>query len=126
MGQPLSVLVTSLQFYGRYLLPLLGLALFAACGRVIQLGWSGQRSATTYWGLEMMVEVFSLFAYLVNSGISWLAEQNALLAFVQRIPYLGSLERTRLPMLIVFFLKNLTSIPFTLVWVFYGLVHLLQ
>lgn len=166
-----KVLVESLAFYGTHSIPIVALALLAALGRVIQLGWEDPGTAVPHWGLELLVEgarlailvvivratiaalpvdartffaqlwpklqqewrtvlwstvVFALFAVAVNSAISWLAEQRFVHQVFQALPGTAALRPDRTGMLVVFSLKNLTIIPFTLVWLFYGMARLLR
>ena len=171
MQAAFAVLGTSLAFYINHSVAILGLTLFAAVGRAIQLGWPDRIPALLNGTLEIVVEgarflivvyviwqsfatmragqgqffalfwqnltsrwlvlllsilVFSIFALLVNGGIRWIAQYNPIQNALHGLPLLSSLNKERLSLVIVFFLKNLTIIPFTLVWLCYGLVRLLK
>ncbi|MFN8441327.1 MAG: hypothetical protein U0175_11180 [Caldilineaceae bacterium] len=171
MQAAFSVLRNSLAFYFIHGFAVLGLTLFAALGRAIQLGWPERIPPILNGALEIMVEaarllivvyviwqsfsvmndeqgqlfaflwqnlasrwmlllwsilVFAVFALLVNGGIRWIAQYGSNQNVLQGLPLLSSLDKDRLSLVIVFFLKNLTIIPFTLVWLCYGLVRLLR
>jgi hypothetical protein len=177
-----SVLTWSLYFYFSHALVILGLALFAAAGRAVQIGWSARISSSTHLLLEVLVEgarlliclaivgdgspaagirrirrlfaklkvnqgaasdalwgklkarwmdlvlivvVFSAFAYLVNFTIGSIAQSEAVLERLRGVALLNELSDESLGYVFVFVLKNLTIIPFTLVW-WYGLYRWLR
>jgi steroid 5-alpha reductase family enzyme len=70
--------------------------------------------------------IFLIFVYLIpNIIISQIAENESVLGFVQYFGLQG-LDDESVRTVIVFFLKNITIIPFTIVWMFYGLPEFLR
>jgi hypothetical protein len=70
--------------------------------------------------------IFGIFVYLIpNIVISRIADTESVLRVVQTLGLQG-LDDESLRMVIVFFLKNSTIIPFTIVWMFYGIPDFLR
>jgi uncharacterized BrkB/YihY/UPF0761 family membrane protein len=70
--------------------------------------------------------IFGIFVYLIpNIVISQIADNENVLRVVQNLG-LQELDDESLRTIIVFFLKNSTIIPFTIVWMFYGLPDFLR
>jgi hypothetical protein len=70
--------------------------------------------------------IFVIFVYLIpNIVISRIADTESVLRVVQNLGLQG-LDDESLQTVIVFVLKNITIIPFTIVWMFYGLPDFLR
>jgi hypothetical protein len=70
--------------------------------------------------------IFGVFVYLIpNVIISQIAETESVLRFVRNHGLQG-LDDESLGTVIDFFLRNLTIIPFTIIWIFYGLSDFLR
>jgi hypothetical protein len=70
--------------------------------------------------------LFGIVVYLIpNMVISQVAETESVRRVIQDL-WLQGVDDESLRMVIVLFLKNITIIPFTIVWIFYGLPDFLR
>ncbi len=177
---PFGLVVWSLGFFGRHALVVLGLALIAAIGRVLQIGRAKRLPKPGYIALEIGVEVVrlamvlaifgdgdplaaakgarawlsapgrsSLLARLAGGlGLHWPQVLIAALVFVlvavvanmiifalarstRVLALAGGLgveapDQKSLRLAVMLFIKNLTIIPFTVIWVWGLLAFLIR
>lgn len=86
--------------------------------------------ATTFKdnGIDVAVSfvIFGIFVYLIpNMIISQIAETESVRRVVQDL-WLQGVDDESLRTVIVLFIKNITIIPFTIIWMFYGLPDFLR